>query len=201
MAPPQSYLDFSTPRFSRYVNLTYPTRVWHAEFSYYGANVYAYLLSLHGESIDFVSIQLYESYSRAAYETFQLGVKPSSYLTRLIADHVGRGESFFVHFSDDAETGLTSRNVQLPVSSKLVIGLANGWARPDKVVYFSPYDIEQTLSDLRNAGLPVPRGFMFWAIDLEGENGIYLAEGLQKAMEDRTNGNRNDGQVGSESAL
>jgi hypothetical protein len=66
MAPPQSYLDVTNSNFSRFVNLTDPVRSWHAEFSYFGANVYAYILSKCGEYIDFVSIQFYESYSKAS---------------------------------------------------------------------------------------------------------------------------------------
>ena len=181
MAPPQSYLDFGTSRFSRFVNLTYPTRTWHSEFSYYGANVYSYLLAKYGDYFDIVSVQLYESYSRANYEISQLGDHPSSYLDRFVKDHLSRGEAYYVHFSEDQTVSLPSQLVSVPMN-KLVIGLANGWASADKVVYFSPHDVKQAITEWCLQGSFQPRGFVFWTIDLEGENGVFMASGLGEAL-------------------
>jgi len=86
MAPPQSYLDLSSSKFSRYVNLTDDERQWHSEFSYFGANVYAYVLHKYGHWVDFVSLQFYESYSKAAQAVYYDGIAPSNYLQRYVED-------------------------------------------------------------------------------------------------------------------
>jgi chitinase len=81
MAPPQPYLDVhGTGRFRRYVNLTDPHRQWHSEFQYFGTNVYAYLLAKYDQCIDLISVQLYESYSRAAQAVRSQGIEAGKYL-------------------------------------------------------------------------------------------------------------------------
>lgn len=58
MAPAQSYLDYSTPEFSRSVTFA-PHEPWQQDFFYHGRNTYAYLLAEYGsENFDFISIQL-----------------------------------------------------------------------------------------------------------------------------------------------
>ena len=97
MAPPQSYLldmvtgdedadddDENVHPFSQYVNLTDPTRPWHSHFSYYGAKVYTYLMARYGDYIDFVLVQFYESYSRAADAMFRNHQTPPAYLKRFL---------------------------------------------------------------------------------------------------------------------
>lgn len=180
IAPPQSYLDLSTTQFSRYVNLTHPGRKWHSEFSYAGANVYAYLLARYGDDIDMVSVQLYESYSRAAYDINELGVPASTYITSYVEDLALRHEKFYVDFSQDPDLNMEGQMVHLPLT-KLVIGLANGWANGDKTLYVDPPDAGRAYEGLVQQGR-APRGFMFWTIDEEGTNGIYMADALNRAM-------------------
>jgi len=154
--------------------------MWHADFSYYGPNVYAYVLAKYGQWIDFCSIQLYESYSRAAYAITQQGETPDAYLTRFVREHVERKETFGVQFQDDPSTGIRNQLVSLPLS-KFVIGLANGWATTDKAIFISPADVAKAVVQLRIAGME-PRGFMFWTINEEGTNGINMAKGLHHAL-------------------
>lgn len=182
-APPQSYLDIlGASRFSRYVNLTDPQRQWHADFQYFGSNVYAYLLAKHGESIDIISIQLYESYSRAAQAVFSKGIQPDIYLEQYVRKLAANDFRFLVDFSDDVAVGLGVVNVTVPLS-KLVLGLANGWADTDdeKQIFISPQQVRGAWFALKQRDL-LPRGFMFWTIDEEGRNGVHLARGLNTVL-------------------
>ncbi|VEU45284.1 unnamed protein product [Pseudo-nitzschia multistriata] len=192
MAPPQSYLDIEESRFSRYVNFTDPDRGWHGEFHYFGHNVYAYLLSKYGDYIDFVSVQFYESYSRAALEVFHNHVAPETYLERYVDDLVSnKEESFFVDFNQDPSLEYPSQMVKLPLS-KLVFGFPNGWGAYDdakddneKHCYFDPTRIGiayNALVDSRRA----PRGFMFWVIDEEGTKDVYFSRALNDVLKIRT---------------
>jgi hypothetical protein len=181
IVPAQSYLDFGTSRFSRYVNLTHPTQAWHSEFSYYGANVYAYLLAKYGDYIDIVMIQLYESYSRTLYKVSQFDLSPSDYLIKYITEHSARGEQLFVQFEQDPSTQLPSQLVWVPLS-KLVLGLANGWAAGSgKSIFIPPVECKRAYKAWTEANT-VPRGFMFWTINLEGSNGVHMAEGLNEFL-------------------
>ena len=182
IAPPQSYLDPSSIRFSRNVNHTHPGRTWHDEFSHAGRNVYAYLLARYGHAIDMVSIQLYESYSRAAYAIYKLGMSPSEYLDSYVEDLALRHEKFWVHFPQDAEIEMESQSVPLPLS-KLVIGLANGWANDgdEKTLYIDPSDVALAYNRLTERGRTL-RGFMFWTIDEEGRNGVHMADALNQVL-------------------
>lgn len=181
MAPPQSYLDPSSFHFSRFLNHTYAGRKWHGDFSYAGRNVYAYLLAVYGDAFDMVSVQLYESYSRAAYAIYELGMPASDYLESYVEDLALRHEKFLVKFSQDPELGMEDASVRLPLS-KLVIGLANSWAEDgDKTLYVDPSDIGRAYSRLKARGHTL-RGFMFWTIDEEGSNGVYMADELNQAL-------------------
>lgn len=182
MAPPQSYLDPSSIRFSRHVNHTHPGRKWHEDFSYAGRNVYAYLLARYGHAIDMVSIQLYESYSRAAYAIHELKMPAPDYLESYVEDLALRHEKFWVHFTQDPSLNMEAQSVPLPLS-KLVIGLANGWADDgdDKTLYVDPSDVGDAYTRLSERGRTL-RGFMFWTIDEEGFNGVYLADALNQVL-------------------
>jgi hypothetical protein len=200
-------------RFSRYVNLTDPMRPWHSHFSYYGANVYAYLLAKYGDYMDFISIQFYESYSRAADAAFRNGQTPAAYLKHYLTVMTQQNDSFLVNFgsnhpdlkldTDDtnnsnikredttagARTAAMSPTLVSVPRSKLVLGLANGWAlNPDLKdtgkVFFLPPDEElrhlwQSLEEeADNKNRLLPRGFMFWTINDEGQNQVSLASSL-----------------------
>lgn len=186
MAPPQSYLDTSNEKFSRYVNLTNTEREWHDEFSYFGANVYAFLLQKYGQWVDLVSIQFYESYSRAAQAVYHDGMNASDYLTSFVKALVANEETMYVDFSDDPNVGMLGQNVSLPLK-KLVFGLGNGWTSvgihsdDEKALYIAPEQLEIAWRILQNDNI-LPRGFMFWTINLEGLNGIYLARDLNRIL-------------------
>ena len=188
MAPPQSYLDIDSPKFSRLVNLTDDSRGWQraSDFSYYGRNVYAYLLAKYGDYIDLISIQFYESYARSVQAVVVDGMSASSYLV----DYVTRlanlpSESFRVDFSTDPSAGLPPTDVKFPLS-KLVLGFANGWAAPhdtkkqnEKVFFASATDIEAAWDRLKSSNQEfLPRGLMYWTINEEGLNDVHFARDL-----------------------
>ena len=188
MAPPQSYMNFDNPHFSRYVNLTEPDRPWHAEFHYFGANVYSYILAKWGDSIDLVSMQLYESYSLAAMAAYYDKVAPEDYLVSYTQDLIiQRQAKFWVDFEKDPDLNTPSQFVELPLS-KLVIGLANGWAAdPNNQKHFfcSPEQCHQAYQRLQASkhGDLTPRGFMFWTIEEEGKNNVFLARDIHKFLQ------------------
>lgn len=183
VAPPQSYLDIhGTSRFSRYVNLTDPHRQWHSEFHYFGTNVYAYLLAKYDNWIDLISVQLYESYSRAAQAVYSQGVQPGKYLEHYVECLLANDFKFFVDFSEDSLVDLSGVDVAVPLS-KLVFGLGNGWVDTDgdKNLFISPHQVQTAWQALKERGL-LPRGLMFWTIDEEGSNGVNLAQGLNAVL-------------------
>ena len=170
MAPAQSYLDIESRRFSRYLNLTDETRTksddWHSDFQYFGANCYAYLLSKYADAIDFVSIQFYESYSKAGLSCYGRGMPKDVYLEKYVQELQRMNDEdggMFVDFNNDPSLEYASRNVKVPIS-KLVFGFANGWGIPgDKVCYFEPSEIETSYNRLADQNI-TPRGFMFWVM-------------------------------------
>ena len=120
MAPMESYLDIGKESFSRYVNLPYDDD-WHPEFTYHGANVYAYILTKWQDSIDLISIQFYESYSHAAYSINHLGKSASDWLTEYLIYLKSNGEGFYVNFGTDHDVRLGRMFVNVPIN-KLVVG-------------------------------------------------------------------------------
>jgi hypothetical protein len=149
--------------------------------------VYAYLVQQYGLWIDLISIQFYESYSRATYAIKVGHLNASDYLLQYVEQLVSKNETFLVDFTSDPELGLSAQNVLIPLQ-KLVLGLGNGWVgRNDKTVYISPDQVNSTWHHLiAKAYRTLPRGFMFWTIDEEGENGIYLAKDLSSILRTRS---------------
>jgi len=98
--------------------------------------------------------------------------------------HKMKGQ-WYVDFEQDANLNYSSRIVELPLS-KLVIGLANGWAKNEgeKVVFFPSDEIRSAYEDLLESGV-APRGFMFWVIGEEGTNGIDYAKDLASILKPR----------------
>ena len=181
MAPPQSYLDIQSPNFSRYVNLTVPTRSWHPEFHYFGSNVYAYILSHYSSYIDLISVQLYESYSNAALAVYHDKVTPQDYLVQYIQGLAAQEFRFYVDFSQDISVELHGQYIPLPLD-KLVIGLPNGWVLDnDKQYYMSAEQCQDAYQRLITHNL-APRGFMFWTIERRGYKGVYLAKALGEML-------------------
>ena len=120
IAPMESYLDVGIPKFSRYVNLPYEDD-WHPEFTYHGANLYAYILAKWQDAIDLISIQLYESFSHAAYSINHLGKSPSVWLVDYVIALQSNDEGFYVNFDTDDDIDLGRTFVNVPME-KLVIG-------------------------------------------------------------------------------
>lgn len=190
LAPPQSYLDVTTASFSSSVverARCWPPTAVGSNFSYAGRNTYAPLLALAPPgTYDFVSLQLYETYSIASCHLSR-GTPLSTYLADLVRsmDHGWR-----VAFSAEPALGLASQNVSVP-HTRLVLGLANGWTAPGRrALYLAP----STLATSWHAAPPAarPRGFMFWDIADEGrpprpglDPPLYLAKELNRFLETR----------------
>ena len=131
IVPAESYLDVTTSNFSRYVNLTYPDDDWHQDFQYHGRNVYAYFLAKWESSIDLISIQLYESWAHADYNTTVLMQPPAdylySYVHQFLSTYPGGPAGYYVDFAQDPEFADMGR-VFVPIPlHKLMIGFGNGW--------------------------------------------------------------------------
>eukprot|EP01126_Amoeba_proteus_P051282 TRINITY_DN6115_c0_g1_i4.p1 TRINITY_DN6115_c0_g1~~TRINITY_DN6115_c0_g1_i4.p1 ORF type:complete len:232 (-),score=29.99 TRINITY_DN6115_c0_g1_i4:208-903(-) len=176
MAPSQSYLDYEVDDFDRHL-LHSPS--WKPGFNYHGKNVYSVLLTKYGytrvpnpsdsneffsiPTFDFVSLQLYEGWSRAGCRISRDGLSITKYLNDLI---VGMDKGWVVKFSEDIELGVSENAIVSVPAERLVIGLANGWAGPtvdDKFLLIWPSrDIIFSELSLK------PRGFMFWNLQDEG---------------------------------
>jgi len=181
MTPPQSYLNIQSSAFSRYVNLTVPTRSWHPEFHYFGSNVYAYILAKYNPYVDLISIQLYESYSNAALAVYHDRMSPQDYLVQYVQGLAAQQFQIYVDFSQDPSVELQGQYIPLPLD-KLVIGLGNGWALDnEKQYYISPAQCQGAYERLLIDDLTF-RGFVFWTIESRGENGVYLAKGLGEML-------------------
>ena len=101
MAPPQSYLNFDIFDFGQYVNVT-QARGWHDDFTYFGTNIYAFILYKYGTYIDLVSIQLYESYSNATMSIYHNGMTAEDYIYNYIYNVAYvNNQSFLVNFTQD----------------------------------------------------------------------------------------------------
>ena len=191
IVPAQSYLDIHSPKFSQYVNLTDKDRDWHSDFHYFGQNTYAYLLAEYGDYIDLVLVQFYESYSRAAMEIFHHHIAPEAYLSFYVQGLFNNHQQFYVDFEQDPDIGLKSKNVDLPLS-KLVWGFSNGWALSiqdqQRHIFFQPECVQAAYQDLVD-WMMEPRGFMFWNIDSEGDNGIFYSKELNNILHIRSSTN------------
>lgn len=197
MAPAESYLDPSTSEFS--LSLRHNHAEWEnsqPNFFYRGRNTYAYLLSRYGETttdladeggetcidtFDFITIQLYEGYSHGKW---RIRYSPDSITPAVYVDELVKSleAGWSVNFSDVPELDYGSQSVEVP-SSKLVIGLANGWAgEPEnKFLLITPdelADVQRTLLSNNNR----VRGYGFWNMKDEGEKDIYLAKSITSIL-------------------
>lgn len=195
MAPAESYLDATTTAFD--LRLTHAYDEWAGvappAFTYHGRNVYAYLLSRYGTTttttttlpgrvvatFDFVTVQLYESYTHALYEIGRAGVPPSDFLVAFVRR---MADGWDVDFSNVPALQWPSRRVDVP-PPRLVIGLANAWADASRTLLVLPDDLRRGYDVLEREGI-APRGFAFWCIKHEGDalpstgQPLWLAAGL-----------------------
>lgn len=218
MAPAESYLDPNMASFDR--SLLHEYEEWETlqpGFAYHGLNTYAYLLDRYGNynesnhtpsicedngqddittavvekpTFDFVTVQLYEGYSHAEYATQVEKQSPVKYVT----DFVKRMQiGWQIDFSKDAELNYPcSRTIALE-STRLVVGLANGWAGDGKFFLMYPEEVGAAYSILEEVG-EAPRGFAFWNIKDEGIASpraphipVWMATGLNQFLKIRKN--------------
>jgi len=192
-------------------------------FRYHGLNTYAYLIDRYGyysvcnddpssevlidekqqhHTFDLVVLQLYEGYSHAEYNTTQLkeystdGVltecnQPTDeYIVNVVRSLI-RG--WDIDYTQDIELNYPHKNTMRIDKTKIVIGLANGWAGDGKFFLAYPEDIEKAYASLL-ATDEEPRGFAFWNILDEGRSSlrrphqpVWMATGLNKFLNIRSN--------------
>ena len=190
MAPAQSYMDPSSSGFSLSLSLDSPHR---EGFPYAGRNCYAALLAGWGTApapsgssggssrtvptFDFVTVQLYEGFSRAMWAVRSRQSPPpdapAAYLASLVAA-LSHPDGWLVDFSAEPALQLQSQRVHVPLP-RLVLGLANAWAGGEegeekgKFLLLYPDELQAAAAALRRAGLRV-RGYAFWNIKDEGQD-------------------------------
>jgi len=179
MAPAQSYLDAGSSLFNRSLRNAYPD--WHPEFHYRGLNCYAYLVAAApAATFDLVTVQLYESWSRAS-EALLLGVDGVKYLESWTNAMLS---GFNVSFNDAALPLQGAQTVRV-MPQQLVIGLSHGWGK-GKSAFFSP----ETVCSAYDVLAGRLRGVAFWNIALEGSPGssasVSFARGLNSCLQSRS---------------
>jgi hypothetical protein len=197
MAPAESYLDVTTSLFDQSLTHNYPEwETLQPDFRYHGRNVYGYLYATYGltdittslsahqfviPTFDFVSIQLYESYTHAVYNVSILGTSPSDYLIQYIP--------LLYHGWDVFFNSTLPTHISIP-PTQLVIGFANGWADGTKSLLVWPEEVGVAYDHLSQLSLQ-PRGFMFWDIADEGrvvtgtDRELWMASGLNEFLHTR----------------
>jgi hypothetical protein len=163
MVPAQSYFDSTTSEFNLSLLNNYPD--YHSEFFYHGMNCYAYVyVAAPSDTFDLVTVQLYESWSRANEQLINYQVPAPLYLTTWWGEFTSEWN---VEFGNNETTGLRLSGVHPIVvpPSKLVVGFSRGDSQ-GKSAFIWPEDAgiayESTLPIKR------PRGFAFWNIAEEG---------------------------------
>jgi len=189
-------------------------------FNYHGRNTYAYLLDKYGyyteetdaavdysllnavdtsvraasekklRTFDFVTIQLYEGYSHAEYNTTQLGQSSADYVTHWVRKVLAGWE---IDYSADTELKYPYVNKLTLDRTELVVGCANGWAGDGKFFLLFPDQAEKAYEALAKLDL-APRGFAFWDILDEGKislqrphEPVWMAAGLNRFLKVREN--------------
>ena len=181
MAPPESYLDPSTEEFKLDLLHNYPE--WETidpSFTFHGRNAYSYLLAKYSvETFDFISVQLYEGYSHALYKYERQKIPFGEILYELVDNYT---KGYYVDFSQEEGSGMNRTLITIP-SERIVIGLANAWAR-GKFAFIEGNDIINGYTTLVQKNQDV-RGFMYWNIVYEGNKTakgeeFYLTKVLNK---------------------
>lgn len=197
MAPAESYLDPTTSEFS--LSLRHNHIEWESSqpnFFYRGRNIYAYLLSRYGktsglvneegatclDTFDFITVQLYEGYSHGKWRIRYSAdpITPSVYVHHLVK---ALEAGWRVNFADVPDIKYDSQVVEVP-NSKLVIGLANGWAgEPEnKFLLVYPEELAEVQRTLLSNNHRV-RGYGFWNMKDEGEKEIFLARSISSILQ------------------
>lgn len=127
------------------------------DFTYHGLNTYAYLLDKFGitswviengqkvscNTFDFVTIQLYEGYSHAEFNISVLKKSFHEYMLELLKSFKKGWE---VDFSNDKELNFPYIKYLSLDPSRIVIGLANGWAGDGKFLLVSPEEVRMNIN-------------------------------------------------------
>jgi hypothetical protein len=161
---------------------------YHPTFTYHSFNSYAYIVSRYGNSaagptFDWVCVQLYETWSRAHQNISYIGQPADDYLNRLMPYYL---DGFEVDFSSVPALNWPSQRVRLN-ASQVVIGLANGWADPTRVLLVEPSEVGKSYNALKAAG-KAPRGYAYWDVGDEGitptgwTSPLFMAEGLNEFL-------------------
>jgi hypothetical protein len=142
------------------------------------------------DTFDFVTVQLYEGYSHAEYNTTVMNQAPEVYLDQFVRSMV---DGWSLHLPQDLGLPPSEAIVQVP-SSKLVVGLANGWAGDGKFLLIYPDQVGASYHSLEKSGL-APRGYAFWCIKDEGLASpsrpnvpVWMAAGLNDFLRIRPTG-------------
>lgn len=122
-------------------------------FNYHGMNAYAYILERYGKcasaadpavqqnTFDFVTIQLYEGYSHAEYNTTQLHIPVADYVAKWVPRVLAGWD---VDFSTDTDLQYPYvKKVQVE-QTQLVVGLSNGWAGDGKFFLMYPDEVSES---------------------------------------------------------
>ena len=186
MAPAESYLDVLAPDHQFSLDLNLFPRWWEKpdrqvvqaeDFSHAGRQCYAYVLHRAGtNSFDWVSLQLYESFSRFVYEATVVAERDGENVISAQMDAMRRRAVAAFDGFDVELPKYGKVRIQVP-PWKLVFGFANGWADGIKVVKVERRALNRLFVRLKTAGV------MFWTIDEEGNNGLYLAKEVNEAIE------------------
>lgn len=195
MVPPESYFNCRKSGFD--TTLRHTAEQDHT-FTYAGLNTYTALYAKCPDCFDLVMVQLYESYSPSGFELYWAGNESnvgkagwprkasSADMTTVINNNMkcleGGWEVNFNGF-----WGLANQTVSVP-ASKLVIGLANGWAHPVasgkfKVPFFDgkPCGEAWCQGVTHQNSTERIRGFMYWDISDDTANAS-LVIGLMSGM-------------------
>eukprot|EP00927_Polykrikos_kofoidii_P080270 TRINITY_DN7713_c0_g1_i2.p1 TRINITY_DN7713_c0_g1~~TRINITY_DN7713_c0_g1_i2.p1 ORF type:complete len:404 (+),score=58.56 TRINITY_DN7713_c0_g1_i2:33-1214(+) len=176
MVPAQSYLDVTSGAFNRSLRNNYVD--YHPEFHYHGLNCYAYLLAAAPTgTFDLVIVQLYETWSRAD-QAVQIGTPPDLYLQRWTSAVLN---GWMVNFSDPL-LPLQGERMVRPSTQQLVVGLS---FRDEigKPVWFSPEALRTAFESAPS--VQRPRGYAFWMIGADFEEGLVLAKGINDFLQIR----------------
>lgn len=142
-----------------------------------------------GHTFSFITVQLYEGYSHAEFNTTRLH-PPQPVEDYVAAFVLSMGRGFTIDFSTDAELKYPVQHEVCVHPSRLVVGLANGWAGDGKFPLFYPNQVGRGYAQLRSESVDsTPRGFAFWDIADEGkaspqrpEEQVWMAAGLNRFM-------------------
>lgn len=181
LVPPESYFDVSTSLFDS--SLLHPYPEWKPDFAYHGHNPYSYIWSRYNAAFDFVTVQLYESWAHADFNITVAGQRPADYLVSWI-NNLAAG--WVVDFSSDPTVSWPTQRVSVD-PSRLLIGLANGWAGG-----YHPKSLLIMPEEVGAAYAVRPfRGAAFWCIASEGaipplqSEKLFLAAGLNSILKTR----------------